>query len=233
MPSAADKDGLEQALPFKKPIDHSHTQDEVSMSTVLRYQKGYQFFDGNGKPLALGNLYYYIAGTTTPQNTYSDSAGAVPNTNPIVLDGSGRLDVDVYLGSASNYKEVLTTSNVTVSPWPDDNRGLHGRHRFRWNFGPCPRSGRGQRACQYVSERVRSLGDAAHVWNQREPHNKCRDCLWNDSCLRIGSGLDWRRNACHGYHDSRRYSGWNDGCFQNVDDNHAFGRRHRKRRVER
>ena len=91
------------------------------MSTRLRYPKGYQFFDANGNPLALGNLYYYIAGTTTLQNTYSDSAGTILNTNPIVLDGSGRLQVDVYLGSAEDYKEVLATSNVTVSPWPDDN----------------------------------------------------------------------------------------------------------------
>ena len=91
------------------------------MATRLRYPKGYQFFDGNGNPLALGVLYYYQAGTTTLQTTYSDSAGTVANTNPIVLDGSGRVDVDVYLGSASNYKEVLTTSAATVSPWPDDN----------------------------------------------------------------------------------------------------------------
>ena len=91
------------------------------MITRLRYPKGYQFFDGNGNPLALGNLSYYIAGTTTLQNTYSDSAGTIPNTNPIALDGSGRLQVDVYLGSAADYKEVLATSSVTLSPWPDDN----------------------------------------------------------------------------------------------------------------
>ena len=91
------------------------------MNTRLRYPKGYQFFNGNGNPLALGNLYYYVAGTTTPQNTYADSAGTIPNTDPIVLDGSGRLQADVYLGSAADYKEVLTTSGVTVSPWPDDN----------------------------------------------------------------------------------------------------------------
>lgn len=91
------------------------------MATRLRYPKGYQFFDSNGKPLALGNLYYYVAGTTTLQDTYSDSAGSILNTNPIVLDGSGRLQVDVYLGSSDNYKEVLTTSFVTVAPWPDDN----------------------------------------------------------------------------------------------------------------
>ena len=91
------------------------------MITRLRYPKGYQFFDANGLPLALGNLYYYVAGTTTPQDTYSDSAGTIMNTNPIVLDGSGRLDVDVYLGPAANYKEILTASSATVAPWPDDN----------------------------------------------------------------------------------------------------------------
>ncbi len=94
------------------------------MITRLRYPKGYQFLNGDGSPLALGNLYYYVAGTTTALDTYSDSAGAVPNTNPIQLDGSGRLVVDVYLGSSTNYKEVLMTapaSSVTVSPWPDDN----------------------------------------------------------------------------------------------------------------
>lgn len=91
------------------------------MITRIRYPKGYQFFDGNGAPLALGNLYYYVAGTTTPQNTYSDSAGTVVNTNPLVLDGSGRLGVDVYLGSSADYKEVLTASSATIAPWPDDN----------------------------------------------------------------------------------------------------------------
>ena len=59
------------------------------MITRLRYPKGYQFFDANGAPLAVGTLRYYVAGTTTPQDTYSDSAGLAVNTNPVVLDGSG------------------------------------------------------------------------------------------------------------------------------------------------
>lgn len=106
------------------------------MITRLRYPKGYQFFDANGAPLALGNLYYYAAGTTTPLDTYSDSAGTVANTNPIVLDGSGRLDVDVYLGSTSNYKEVLTTASATVAPWPDDNIPLASQPDWNATSGP-------------------------------------------------------------------------------------------------
>jgi hypothetical protein len=91
------------------------------MITRLRYPKGYQFFDANGAPLGLGALSYYAAGTTTPQDTYSDSAGAAVNPNPVVLDGSGRLEVDIYLGPTANYKEVLASASATVSPWPDDN----------------------------------------------------------------------------------------------------------------
>jgi len=92
------------------------------MITRLRYPKGYQFFDGNGAPLALGTLSYFAAGTTTSQDTYTDNAGTVPNTNPVILDGSGRLDVDVYLGPVADYKEVLmSAASAAVPPWPDDN----------------------------------------------------------------------------------------------------------------
>jgi hypothetical protein len=91
------------------------------MTTVIRYPKGYQFFDANGDPLASGALSYFQAGTTTPADTYSDAAGTVPNTNPVELDAAGRLTVAVYLGDAANYKEVLTARGATVHPWPDDN----------------------------------------------------------------------------------------------------------------
>ncbi|MBI4723861.1 MAG: hypothetical protein HY765_02285 [Rhodomicrobium sp.] len=107
------------------------------MVTRIRYPKGYQFFDGNGAPLALGNLYYYVAGTTTLQDTYSGSAGTIANTNPIVLDGSGRLDVDVYLGAALPYKEILTDVNgAAVSPWPDDNIPAAGQADWNAVSGP-------------------------------------------------------------------------------------------------
>lgn len=91
------------------------------MVTRLRYPKGYQFFDSNGDPLALGKLYYFESGGTAELDTYSDSAGTVENTNPVALDASGRVAVDIYLGSSKDYKETLTTAgDVTVGPWPDD-----------------------------------------------------------------------------------------------------------------
>lgn len=76
-----------------------------------------QFFDNNGKTLAGGLLYTYLAGTTTPQATYSDVGLTTPNANPIVLDSAGR--ATVFL-SATSYKFVLKTS-AGVTIWSQDN----------------------------------------------------------------------------------------------------------------
>ena len=50
-----------------------------------------QFFTNTGAVLTGGKLYTYLAGTTTPQATYTTSAGNVARTNPIVLDAAGRV----------------------------------------------------------------------------------------------------------------------------------------------
>jgi hypothetical protein len=81
---------------------------------------GWQFFDNNGAPLNGGLLYTYDAGTTTPRTTYSDSAGATPNANPIVLDSAGRVAGEVWLTTNINYKFVLKDSNSTTI-WTYDN----------------------------------------------------------------------------------------------------------------
>jgi hypothetical protein len=92
------------------------------VSTLLYRKQGDQFYDNAGNRLISGNVYYYLAGTAILQTTYSDNAGTVPNTNPIPLNGDGRLTVPVYFGSANNYKELVQDSfGNTISPWPFDN----------------------------------------------------------------------------------------------------------------
>ena len=81
---------------------------------------GWQFFDDNGDPLTGGLLYTYAAGTTTPLTTFTDSTGATPNTNPIVLDSAGRVTAQVFLTTGSSYKFVLQTS-ASVTIWTKDN----------------------------------------------------------------------------------------------------------------
>lgn len=74
-------------------------------------------WDDNGDPLNAGLLYTYAAGTSTPLATYSDSALATPNANPVVLNSAGR--AVIYL-SAATYKFILKTS-AGVTVWTQDN----------------------------------------------------------------------------------------------------------------
>lgn len=66
-----------------------------------------QWFDNNGNPLAGGLISTFLAGTTTPQATFTDVTGGTPNANPVVLDSAGR--AQIWFGPAS-YKLVLKTS---------------------------------------------------------------------------------------------------------------------------
>ena len=76
---------------------------------------GWQFFDSNGVPLAGGLIYTYAAGTTTPQATYTTSAGNVAQSNPIVLDSAGRVPSgEIWVPIGLSYKFVLQTSTNTL-----------------------------------------------------------------------------------------------------------------------
>jgi len=74
----------------------------------LFHLSGQTLVDGNGAPYAAAKATFYLTGTTTPQNTYSDAGLSSANTNPVVADANGRFP-DIYL-SAARYKVVLTTS---------------------------------------------------------------------------------------------------------------------------
>lgn len=81
------------------------------------------WLDDNGSPCNSCLLWAYIAGSTTPQTTYTTTAGNVANTNPVVLDAAGR--ADVFLGPHA-YKLVLEKP-ATVDDdhgaviWSEDN----------------------------------------------------------------------------------------------------------------
>ena len=77
-----------------------------------------QFFDNNGNPLVGGKLYTYTAGTTTPQVTYTSALGNVPNSNPIILNGGGRVPAEIWLTDGLEYKFVLYSStDQLIGSW--------------------------------------------------------------------------------------------------------------------
>lgn len=61
-------------------------------------------------------LFFYEAGTSTKQNTYTTSAGSIANSNPIVLNSNGRPATEVWLIEGSLYKIVLAPSTDTDPP---------------------------------------------------------------------------------------------------------------------
>lgn len=81
---------------------------------------GAQFFSNNGVPLTGGKLYTYAAGTTTPQTTYTSSAGDTAHTNPVILDSAGRVSNggEIWLTNALLYKFVLKdATDVLIATW--------------------------------------------------------------------------------------------------------------------
>ena len=95
----------------------------VNLSPIGNAQ---QFFDNNGIPLNGGLLYTYQAGSTTALTTYTDINGAIPNSNPIVMDAAGRLPNEVWLTYGFNYKFVLKNSlGITLGTY-DNIYGIIG-----------------------------------------------------------------------------------------------------------
>lgn len=54
-------------------------------------------------------LYFYLSGTSTPEDTFTDADLSVAHTNPVVADASGVFAV-IYLDPAISYKCELRTS---------------------------------------------------------------------------------------------------------------------------
>lgn len=85
-----------------------------------------QFFDNNGNPLTGGKMYSYVAGTTTPQATYTSSAGTVAHSNPIILDAGGRVPGgEIWLTDGLQYKFVLKNANDVLIGTYDNIIGIN------------------------------------------------------------------------------------------------------------
>jgi hypothetical protein len=83
-----------------------------------------QFFSNNGVPLAGGKLFTYAAGTTTPQVSYTSSAGNTAHSNPIILDSAGRVPGGEIWITSQAYKFVLSDANNVLIATYDNIFGI-------------------------------------------------------------------------------------------------------------
>lgn len=77
-----------------------------------------RYYNNDGSLAAGCYLYTYAAGTSTPKATYTDSAGATPQANPIVLDAKG----EALIYWDGSYKvDLKTAAGVQITGYPVDN----------------------------------------------------------------------------------------------------------------
>jgi len=85
-----------------------------------------QLFDNNGNPLAGGKIFTYLAGTTTPASTYTNASGSIAHSNPIVLDGAGRVPSgEIWLTDGITYKFVVEDSTNALIGTYDNLTGIN------------------------------------------------------------------------------------------------------------
>lgn len=76
---------------------------------------GWQFLDDNGRILQNGRLYTYLAGGTTPAQTWQDYQGNASNGVYVQLDPTGRPPAEVWGDSEKTYKiEVRNEDAVPI-----------------------------------------------------------------------------------------------------------------------
>jgi microcystin-dependent protein len=81
----------------------------------LRFVLPNQFsVDPTGVPRAGAQLFFYATGTTTYQDTYSDPALSVPNTNPVVADSGGQFGNVFLLGSPAYHVVLQDATGATI-----------------------------------------------------------------------------------------------------------------------
>lgn len=66
-----------------------------------------------GEPYAGAKINFYLTGTTTPTDTYQDSALGTAHANPVVADSAGQFAA-IYLDPDITYKAVITDSSDNV-----------------------------------------------------------------------------------------------------------------------
>lgn len=96
------------------------------MPAVFAFTPKFQAFTSAGLLASGYKLFCYAAGTTTKQNSYTDSTGNSANTNPIVMDSRG--EANVWLDTGLLYKLVLTLDTEADPPvnnlWSVDSFGF-------------------------------------------------------------------------------------------------------------
>lgn len=85
-----------------------------------------QIIDENGNPATGWKIYTYVAGSSQPQATYTDTSGNTPHPNPIIIDALGLPETgQIWLAEGQSYKLVLKDENDVLKDTQDNISGVN------------------------------------------------------------------------------------------------------------
>lgn len=168
-----------------------------------------QQFDELGEPLNGGLLYFFAAGTTTPQSAYQDYSLTLPYPNPIELDSAGRVpafyladgQIKIRLTNAAGVTQVAADNILVVgasagtgTPPTVDATTVFGTGDTKWRYGSGVHTG-------WVRMNGRTIGSASSGGTERA-NSDCQELfeyLWTqdatDLLLTVSTGRGASANA--------------------------------------
>ncbi len=85
-----------------------------------------QQLDANGNPLNGGQIFVYLAGSTTPVDTYTSATGLVKQSQPIILNTLGLPNNPIWITGGAPVKfEFKTAAGVVFRPQVDNVSGIN------------------------------------------------------------------------------------------------------------
>ena len=93
----------------------------ICSAADITYYPKFRADDSNGEPMAFGQVYSYVPGTTTPKATYTSSTGDVANSNPVVLDNKG--EADIYTVGPTKLVLKKKVGSFYVTQWEETVEG--------------------------------------------------------------------------------------------------------------
>ncbi|MBA0084312.1 MAG: hypothetical protein HRJ53_04885, partial [Acidobacteria bacterium Pan2503] len=95
------------------------------MAVYLAPFVGDQFFNATGQVLSGGKLFSYLAGTTTPQQTWNSNSGLVPCANPMILSSAGLMPTEMWFAGGTPMKIVVADAANNTLQVLDNITGLN------------------------------------------------------------------------------------------------------------
>lgn len=170
------------------------------------------WIDANGDPYSGAKAYFFDAGTTTPQVTYTDAAFSIPHDHPVVANSSGMFPA-IFLVEETSYRLRITDADdvtihdvdnisVPTATVPEPPEGDTAAE-FLYQTGDIKMAWRSASPTGYVRLNGRNIGSATSGATERA-NADCQNLfvfLWTqDANLSVSSGRggsaagDWAAN---------------------------------------